>query len=519
MQRIILLFSILPFFSFAQNKISSATIDSFVQNSFDEFPMAGVAIGVIQNGEVTHLKGYGTASAETGTKVDENTLFGIASNSKAFTTTALGMLADQGKLSWKDKVVDHIPEFRMYDPYVTEHFNIEDLVTHRSGLGLGAGDLMFYPPGSDFTIDDVIKSFQYQEPVSAFRTKYDYDNLLYLVAGEVIRRISGKQWDQFIEEEIMAKLGMKTSKGIYQNITDHSNVAMPHIVEDDKIKQVDVYTKKDGTMAASGGIYSNVNEMAQWVKMHLNSGTYGDSLEHRLISKKNHNELWKIRTLIFNDPRGSWVYNSRYSGYALGFFVKDQNGFSIIDHSGGMPGMLSMVTIIPELNAGIIVLTNCAPCGLSYLTLNNDIKDEIIGREDLHWIGYAEMQLNKSSKTDSIVNAVWEQVEKMEDTNLQFTNYTGTYRDDWFGEVLIYEKDNKLYFKSVRSPKLNGQMQYYQANTFAVAMDYEADNCDAFVTISLDENGKGKSITMKGISPDIDFSFDYQDLDLIRVEE
>lgn len=505
--------------TFAQTKVTSAFIDSIVQESMSTFPQAGIGVAVIQDGEVTHLKGYGIRSAETGEPVDENTLFAIASNSKAFTTTALAMLVDQGKLSWEDKVIDHIPEFRMYAPYVTANFTIVDLLTHRSGLGLGAGDLMFYPPGADFTVEDVIKSFQYHEPVSPFRTKYDYDNLLYIVAGEVIHRISGKSWDQFVEEEIMDKLGMENSVGIFQNITNNSNVAMPHKIEDGEVKQVDTYLKKDGSVAASGGIYSSVKDMSKWVRMHLNKGAYGDSLKQRLISEDNQRELWKIRTLIHNDPYGNWVYNVHYHGYALGFFVQDQNGYTVVNHSGGTTGMLSMVTLIPELDAAIIVLTNSdAKGGLSYLTISNDIKDEFIGRKDLHWIGYAEMQANKSSQTDSVVTAVWEQVERAKQTKLDFSNYVGRYKDDWFGEVVIYEEDGKLWFKSLRSPKLNGQMQYYQANTFAVAMEYQAMDCDAFVLFNLDENGKGVSISMKGISPDIDFSFDYQDLDLQRVK-
>ena len=169
--------------------LSSSQIDSIVQSSMTKMPLAGLAVAVVKDGKVIHSKGYGVSSIESGKKVDENTLFAIASNSKAFTTAALAMLVDEGKLNWNDKVVDHIPEFKMYDPYITANFNIQDLLTHRSGLGLGAGDLMFFPDGSDFTVEDVLNSFQYQKPVSAFRTKYDYDNLLYVVAGELVAEL------------------------------------------------------------------------------------------------------------------------------------------------------------------------------------------------------------------------------------------------------------------------------------------------------------------------------------------
>src|SRR5690349_8208032 len=208
--------------------LQSKQIDSLVAKSMSMMPSAGIAIAVVKDGKVVHAKGYGVTSVLTKEKADENTLFAIASNTKAFTTMALAMLVDEGKIKWQDKVIDYIPEFKMYDPYVTANFNIQDLLTHRSGMGLGAGDLMFFPDGSDFTIKDVLKSFQYQKPTSAFRTKYDYDNLLYMVAGEVVSRVSGVPWTDFVEKRIMKPLGMERSAGVYQNLKDKKNVAMPH---------------------------------------------------------------------------------------------------------------------------------------------------------------------------------------------------------------------------------------------------------------------------------------------------
>jgi CubicO group peptidase (beta-lactamase class C family) len=188
-------------------------------------------------------------SIDTTEKVNENSLFAIASNSKSITTAALAMLVDEGKLNWIDEVIQHIPEFKMYDSYVTENFNIQDLLTHRSGLGLGAGDLMFFPDGSDFTIKDVINSFQYQEPVSAFRTKYDYDNLLYVVASEVVARVSGMNWAAFVETKIMKPIGMEQSAGVFQRVKDKSNVASPHATVNGKLKQLEAYTKSDESLS------------------------------------------------------------------------------------------------------------------------------------------------------------------------------------------------------------------------------------------------------------------------------
>lgn len=210
---IILFFIVLNLFAgqtlFSQ-EIRSSQIDSLVNKAMSISPCAGIAVVVIKDDKIVHSKGYGVTSVNS----KENTLFAIASNSKAFTAAALAILVDEGKLGWNDKVVTHIPEFKMYDPYVTANFNIQDLLTHRSGLGLGAEDLMFFPDGSDFTIEDMLNSFQYQRPTSAFRTKFDYDNLLYVVAGEVIARVSGMNWAKFVETKIMMPLGMQRSAGL-----------------------------------------------------------------------------------------------------------------------------------------------------------------------------------------------------------------------------------------------------------------------------------------------------------------
>ena len=183
--------------------LNSKAIDSLVERSMKAFDVPGIAVGVIKDGKLVHAKGYGVRSLNTQQPMDENTLFGIASNSKAFTAASLGLLVDEGKIHWDDKVRDYIPEFKMYSPYVTEEFTIRDLLTHRSGLGLGAGDLMFFPDSSDFTLKDIIYNLRFLKPVSGFRTKYDYDNNLYIIAGEVVARVTGKSWDDFVTERIL----------------------------------------------------------------------------------------------------------------------------------------------------------------------------------------------------------------------------------------------------------------------------------------------------------------------------
>ena len=230
MKKILFVFALTTFLTSDQisaQVISSKQIDSITELTLKTFDVPGMAVAVIKDGKVIHAKGYGVRSLKTMQKVDENTLFGIASNSKAFTTAALGMLIDEGKLKWDDKVTDYIPEFKLYNPYVTEDFTIRDLVTHRSGLGLGAGDLMMFPDGSDFTKQDIIHNLRYLKQVSSFRTKYDYDNNLYIVAGEVVAKVSGISWEDFIENRIMKPLGMTASASSLSRLKDRSNMISP----------------------------------------------------------------------------------------------------------------------------------------------------------------------------------------------------------------------------------------------------------------------------------------------------
>ena len=273
--------------SLAYPQISSKQIDKLVENAMEKFIVAGVAIAVVKDGKVIHKRGYGVRSIKSKQRVNERTQFAIASNSKAFTTAALAILVDEGKLSWNDKVVDYIPEFKMYDDYVTQNFNIKDLLTHRSGLGLGAGDLMIFPSGSDFTLKDVLSSFQYFEPQSAFRTKYDYDNLLYLVSGDIIVRITGKTWEDFVKTRIFDPLKMKNTYGSLAEMKDKRNLAFPHSTERGSIKMIEGNIEMARINGAAGGIYSSVEDLSLWMLAHLNKGQYGSDLYEELFSEAN----------------------------------------------------------------------------------------------------------------------------------------------------------------------------------------------------------------------------------------
>ena len=502
--------------SLFSQQLSSSQIDTLVERSMKAFDVPGIAVAVIKDGKVIHSKGYGVRSLNTKQKVDENTLFGIASNSKAFTSAALGILIDEGKLKWDDKVRDYIPEFKLYNPYVTEEFTIRDLLTHRSGMGLGAGDLMFFPDSSDFTLKDILYNLRFLKPVSGFRTKYDYDNNLYIVAGEVVARVSGKSWDDFVDERILGPLGMTHSACSFDRLKDKSNVIDGHAAVEGKVQVIARSTLKVGHSA--GGINSCISDLSKWVLLQLSHGKYGDNLGKKLFSDDVHEEMWTPQTII--PVRNPGPYNTHFSAYGLGFGISDVKGYKQLSHTGGLEGMVTQITMIPELNLGIIVLTNQQEGG-AFSSITNQIKDGYFGITGTDRVTqYSNGRKQSLAAANKITDSIWKDIANAQKENAGKTDlkiYTGTYRDQWFGDVIISVKNGKLWFDSKRSPKLTGEMFAYKGNSFVVKWRDRSMDADAFVIFSLDMEGKGAGVTMRPISPLTDFSYDFQDLDLHRV--
>ncbi|MBL7701271.1 MAG: serine hydrolase [Ferruginibacter sp.] len=495
--------------------ITSAQIDSLTELVLKTFDVPGISVGVIKDGKLIHAKGYGVKSLRTMQKVDENTLFGVASNSKAFTSAALGMLIDEGKLKWDDKVTDYTPEFKMYDPYVTDAFTIRDLLTHRSGLGLGAGDLMMFPDSNFFTKKDIIHNLRYLKPVSSFRTKFDYDNNLYIVAGEVIARVSGMSWEDFIEQRIMQPLGMTASRASISRIPHRNNIVMPHAPVNGKVATIDIEWDEDAN--AAGGIVSNITDLSKWLIMQMDKGKYGDG--KKMFSEEVHNDFWAAQTIL--NVGGPGAYNTHFAAYGLGWFLRDAKGYKEVSHTGGLAGIVTQITLIPELKLGIIVLTN-QQSGAAFNSITNTIKDSYLGIKGFDRV---KQQYDRTVKNEAeakkITDSIWAGIsaqQKLAGSKADISNFTGTYADQWFGDVVISIKNGQPWFDSKKSPKLSGVLLPFKGNTFVAKWNDRSMDADAFVKFELDENGKASGFKMAAISPLTDFSFDFQDLDLKRVK-
>jgi CubicO group peptidase (beta-lactamase class C family) len=494
-------------------QIKEKQLDKLIQETLITFDVPGISVGILKDGNTVYAKGHGVRSLTTKEDMNANTLVGVASNSKGFTCFALAMMIDEGKLNWDDPVRKHIPEFQLYDPWVTENFTVRDLVTHRSGMGLGAGDLMFFPEGNDFNVQDVINNVKYLEPESSFRSEFAYNNNMFIIAGEVLKRVSGLSWEDFIETNIMKPVGMTNSKASYNRVTDRTNIIAAHTRAEGKVIQIPHDWSE--TANAAGGIVSNVHDMMTWAKFLMNDAVTEKG--ERLLDKNLFHELWQLQTPLTVRP-GDW-YNSNFRGYGLGWFVTDvKGGHKQVYHTGGLIGTVTQFTMIPDLDLAIVVLTNQMN-GMAFNTITNTIKDSYLGYKDRNWLEtYGTRNADYLKYNDSIKAAVYAKVETTKTLNTlpKPEQIVGTYSDDWFGDITVTHDDTGYSIKCERSPRLFGELLPYNATTYVAKWNDRSYDADVFVQFTFNEKGEAVSASMKYIAPITDFSFDFHDLELVK---
>jgi CubicO group peptidase (beta-lactamase class C family) len=496
-------------------QIDEKKLDKLIEKTLKTFDIPGISVGILKDEKIVYAKGFGVRSLTNQKDMNQNTLVGIASNSKGFTCFALAMMVDEGKLNWDDKVRKYIPEFQLYDAWVTEQFTVRDLVTHRSGMSLGAGDLMFFPEGNDFMVKDVISNVKYLKPESSFRSEFMYNNNMFIIAGEVLKRVSGLTWEEFIENKIMKPVGMTNSKASYNRVTDTTNSIDAHTMADGKVIQIPHDWSE--TANAAGGIVSNVTDMLTWAKFLMNDAVTKDG--KRLVSEQQFYELWQLQTAMKVGKNDS--YNSSFKGYGLGWFLTDvKGGYKQVYHTGGLLGTVTQFTMIPDLDLAIVVLTNQMN-GNAFNTITNTIKDSYLGYIDRNWLkSYGDKNANFIAYNDSIKGSVFTKVAlAKKNPNLPKLNQiVGTYKDDWFGNITITNDGNSYHIKSERSPTLVGELLPYNQTTFVAKWNNRSYDADIFVQFSFDEKGNATGATMKAIAPITDFSFDFHDVNLKKVD-
>lgn len=502
-------------------RVAPQDFDAYVDNARRQFDVPGIAVAIVKDGKVVLAKGYGVRDVQSGAPVTADTLFAIASNTKAFTAASLNMLADEGKLDMDDRVIDHLPWFQMSDAYITREMRIKDLLAHRSGLSLGAGDLLYWPTTS-YSNREVAERLRHVPINGGFRAQYAYDNILFGVAQLVIEQASGEPYEKFLQMRIWDVLGMNATRYNSDHLQPNDEVATGYAKADGaKLEAAPRMTWSN--VGGAGGIYSSVDDLGKWVSLQLNGGVVsgeGDNAK-RLFSPKRQDEMWSVLTPIPvgkpSQPELAAVAPN-YSGYGEGWFVSEYRGHKMLYHTGGWPGMVSRITLIPDEKLGVIVLTN-AEVGAAFNAVTLRALDDALGAPRTDWTDvYAKAQAKSQGNADAERKKHAAARDAKSKPSLPLAAYAGTYRDAWYGDVTVGIENGRPVLKFSHTADLVGDMEPWQHDTFVVHWRQRWLNADAFVTFQLDEDGKPLAATMKPVSPLADFSFDFQDLKLKKVE-
>ncbi len=486
-----------------ESKVDLGALDAYLEQARQDWKIPGMAVAIVKDGEIVLAKGYGVKEFGKEEAVDDRTLFAIASNTKAFTAATIALLVEEGKLSWDDKVREHLPYFKLYDPYVTEEMTVRDLLCHRSGLRTFSGDLLWYE--TNYSTEEVIRRAQYLKPAYGFRSKFGYSNIMFMVAGEIVAKVSGKSWGDFLAERIFEPLGMKDSNIGTQALDGRDNVATPHSVLPDGRTVTVPYTNSI-QIGSAGAINSNVHDMAQWLKMQLAMGEYDGK---RILSDDNIWEMWSIHTVLNVSQRSKRMFPTRnFGGYGLGWQLFDHHGHKVVNHGGGLDGMVSYVAMAPDMKLGMVILTNSInglPPVLMYKIL-----DVYMGVEEKDWSRFYLERTKEAEKrqAEAEKKVPVEKKKKRKTPAVNLEDYVGTYTCQMYGDAVVKMEKGKLVLDFAPAPVLTSDLEYWQYDTF----DLKLRRIFSFIpegkgNVQFIRDMKGNVTEMKVDIPNRDFWF------------
>src|SRR5688572_1473995 len=467
--------------------------DEYVTKAMRDWEVPGIAIAVIKDDKIVLAKGYGVRQLGAEAPVDERTLFAIGSSSKAFTAAGLAMLVDEGKIKWDDPAVKHLPGFEMFDPYVTRELRIRDLLTHRSGLE--RGDFLWY--GSELDRDEILRRTRYLKPTWSLRSNFGYQNLMYLAAGQVAAKATGKSWDEFIKSRIFTPLGMTASNTSIKDFKNGDNVATPHASVEDKVQPI--AWRNIDNIAPAGSINSNVLDMAQWVRLQLGQGTFEGK---KLISPAAMREMHMPQTVMRLEGAYTMFYpEAHFLTYGLGWFMHDYKGKKVVEHGGAIDGMRAGVAMIPEEKLGVVILTNMNG-SLLPIPLMFKVFDAYLGGTQKDWSADMLKALKPLQEQGKAAEKKAES-ERVMGTNpsLELEKYAGTYKNDLYGEVKINNEGGKLNINF--GPAFKSDLQHWHYDTFRAQFNGPVAS-KVFVTFGLNPQGKADTVTL-GLFSDYPF--------------
>lgn len=502
-----MLLFVFPVLVFAQDYSAKlAEIDAYAEKARQDWNIPGLAVAIVKDDKVVFAKGYGVRDLNKPEKVDENTLFAIASNSKAFTTASLAILIDEKKIGgWDDKVSKYLPEFQMYDPWVTREMTLRDLVSHRSGLDTFSGDLLWYD--TTYSTDEILRRVRFLKPVSSFRSRYGYQNLMFMAAGRIVEKVSGKSWGAFIEERILKPLGMKRTTTSVREI--EKNFASPHNESGGKLRALPLGNVDNAIGAA--GLNSSVADVAKWLRLQLNRGKFEGKT---IYSEQRAGEMWQQNIFLGVNPfPAREAPTQMFSGYGLGWFLNDYRGRKVVSHSGGLDGMITQTAMMPAENLGLVVLTNSETGAIGIL--RNKIFDVFLDAPKRDWSAEA-LERSKQGKTREADEEKKIDAARKTDTkpSLSLKDYAGTYSSEMYGDATIAEENGKLVLRLAPAPNFVADLEHWNYDTFLIkwraSVNYNFPR--GWVIFTIDKNGKTDQLKID--QPNNDFWF--YELDLKR---
>jgi CubicO group peptidase (beta-lactamase class C family) len=472
-------------------------LDTSIERAMSDWGVPGLAVAIVQNNAVVFAKGYGVRTRGDSAPVDERTVFAIASCTKAFTAATIAMLVDDGRVALDDPVTAYLPDFQLYDAYVTREITVRDILCHRSGLPKFGGDLLWF--GTTYSRDEVLHRVRYLKPRAGFRSQFNYQNILYLAAGKIVEVLSGKSWGAFVRERIFTPLGMRSSTTSITDFKPTDPIATPYI-ERDGMLQASPYLNVDNETPA-GGINSTIADMTHWLKLQLGQGQYHNQ---SLISAKMVREMWSPQTIIAIGEQTAQLHpTTHFQAYGLGWFLSDYHGRKVIKHDGGLPGMTSRVGLIPEEQLGFVILSNHETAIAR--VIENVLIDTALGVPQRDWNAlFLDQERAQQEEQQATTRANENNRMKGTRPSLPLTSYTGRYTGSMYGEADVDQEQDTLVIRLIPTPRLVGDLEHWHYDTFRVTW---RDNYipSGLVTFILDAHGKVTEMKIDSPNPDFDF--------------
>ena len=441
-----------------QAPASLTSLDSYIQQAVRDWGIAGLAIAIVQNDSVVYERGFGVREVGKPEPVDAHTIFAIGSNSKLFTSVLAGMMVDAKKMRWDAPATTYLPSFQLYDPWVTREITLRDLLAHRSGLGR-RGDMLWY--GSPFDRAEILRRIRYLKPNSSFRSQYGYQNVMVMAAGEATAAAAGRSWDDLVKERIFQPLGMSASNTSVRELTGAADVSTPHLLSEGRLSAI--AWRNIDNIGPAGSINSSVDDMAKWLRFLLAGGKVGD---RQLVASATLREIASPQTLT-PSPDDTLSPSTHFHAYGLGVGMYDLLGVKVMSHTGGIDGMLSQVTWVPERHLGFVILTNTEGHNNVFGAVGRKILDLYLGAPPRDW---SAIMLAQTRAQEAEQKASQDRLEasrpKDSKPSVAIDRLAGQYTNEMYGDVTIQVAADKPVLQF--GPSLTGDLQPWAGDSYKV---------------------------------------------------